>query len=272
MGTMLLDGHPPGPCLEELCVSDPDRVLSIHAGFIEAGARLIRTNSFGANAVRLARHGFANRVNEFAWTAARLGRDAVRGKPVFVAGSVGPLGIDAAELTARGLDRKAVFQEQIGALLDGGVDLVFLETFYDLDELLLALDIKHALHHCPVVCSLACPPGGRLPSGLPVGEVFARLVERGADVVGFNCMTPDEILPLLSAIPAGVPLSFFPSAGAGGVPSSAQTEALRYPLSPGAFAAAGKAATGSGARLLGGCCGTRPEHIAALAAALKENE
>ena len=261
MGTLLLDsGVPRERCLEALCVSQPELVLSIHASYIAAGSRLIRTNSFGANAVRLEKHGFATRINEINWTAARLGRDAARGKPVFVAGSVGPLGITAGEATAQGIDRNAVFQEQIGALLDGGVDLIFFETFQDFDELALALNIKHSLHHCPAICSLACPPEGKLASGMTFADACAALIERGADVVGLNCIEPGDIFRLLSDAPSASVGSAFPSAG---LPED-RAGRLIYQLTPEAFAEAGWNLVERGVRLVGGCCGTRPEHIAAL--------
>ena len=267
MGTTLLDaGIAPGVCLEELCVSQPDLVASTHERFIAAGAAVIRTNSFGANAVRLARHGFDRRVNELNWTAARLGRDAVRGKSVFVAGSVGPLGITAEQAAEQGIDRRAVFQEQIGALLDGGVDMIFLETFPDLDELALALDIKHTLHHCPVVCSLFCPATGVLPSGMTVTEAISRLIDRGADLAGVNCVPPEEAIRLLGMAPDGAWLSAFPSAG---LPNERDGRWV-YPVGPDEFAETALQLAGLGVRFLGGCCGASPEHIAALVGSLKK--
>src|SRR5476649_2036211 len=110
MGTELLAaGVPPGRCLEELCVSEPAIVRGIHEGYVAAGARVIETNSFGANAVRLAQHGCEHRVSEINWMAAQLARDVARGKGVYVAGCVGPLGITAEEAEARGIDRHEVF-------------------------------------------------------------------------------------------------------------------------------------------------------------------
>ena len=165
MGTELME-RGVSRCFEELCVSEPDTISAIHDSYIAAGARLIKTNSFGSNAVRLARFGLESRVNEISWMAAQLAKQAVKGKEVYVAGSVGPLGITAAEAKAQGIDRKSVFQEQMGALLDGGVNLVMLETFTDFEELELALYVKQSLHHCPAICSLTCGEDGRLPSGL----------------------------------------------------------------------------------------------------------
>jgi len=256
MGTALLEAGIPG-CLEEASVSRPDLVRSIHEQFIDAGARVIETNSFGANAVRLGKFGFENRVNEINWSAAQLAKQCARNRPVYVAGSVGPLGITPAQ----GIDRQAVFREQIGALLDGGVDLIFLETFSDLEELALALYVKQSLHHCPVVCSLACTEEGALRSGLPVAEAFAKLRSLEADVVGLNCVPngPGAMLRVFERVPGeGPPRSAYPNAG--------------YPANttPESFARAACGLAGLGARLLGGCCGIGPTHIAAMVKALAQ--
>src|SRR2546430_575705 len=139
MGTLLLDqALPIESCLEEVCVSDPDRVRRIHEDYIAAGARVIETNTFGANAARLARFGYENRVREFNQAAAKLAMAAAAGKDVCVAGSVGPLGLSALEADARGVDRPACFRGQIEALLEGGVNVIFLETFMDDMEMEIA--------------------------------------------------------------------------------------------------------------------------------------
>lgn len=268
MGTMLMDaGIPLERCFEEICVSQPDVVTRVHEQYIAAGARLIETNSFGGNAVSLEKHGFGDRVNEINWTAARLARDAARGKGVYVAGSVGPLGITAEQAVERKIDRKEVFREQIGALLDGGVDLLFFETFLDFDELALALEVKHELHHCPAICSLACPPEGRLASGLPIVEAFAKLRERGADIVGINCVFgPNGVIRILEQIPAEGLISVYPNAGH---PKYHNGRFLYY-MTPEYFAESAKTFVEEGAKLIGGCCGTRPEHIKALVEAVRE--
>ena len=176
MGTMILEaGVALERCFEELCVSQPDLIRDIHERYVAAGARVIETNSFGANAARLSKYGMEHRVNEINWTAAKLARETVKGKDVFVAGSVGPLGITAEQAREQNIDRKAVFQEQIGALLDGGVDVIFFETFTDLDEMLLALHVKQSLHHLPAICSMACSEEGRLPNGMPLTQAFEKL-------------------------------------------------------------------------------------------------
>ena len=181
MGTLLLDqGLPMESCLEEICVSDPDRVRAIHRDYIAAGARVIETNTFGANAARLSRFGFENRVSEFNRAAAKLAKEIAAGKDVCVGGSVGPLGISALQAEERGIDRAHCFHEQIQALLEGGVDLIFLETFMDDVEMQIALEAKNALSDCTTICSFACEPEGRLASGVPIMDAFRKLRALGA--------------------------------------------------------------------------------------------
>jgi homocysteine S-methyltransferase len=249
-------------CLEELCISDPDLVLKVHRSYLAAGAQLVKTHSFGSNAVRLAAHGFEHRVSEFNWAAAQLAKEAVKEFGAHVAGSVGPL--DA----AADMDREELFLEQIGALLDGGARVILLESFTDLAELEIALTAKHTLHHCPVIASLACRDDARLPDGTTLTEAFARLREAGADIVGVNCtaVTPTLLAALPAAADEDSPLAVLPSAG---MPVD-RAGRLEYPVSPEQFGRDGIALGQRGARLLGGCCGTGPAHIAALVAALSE--
>ena len=267
MGTMILEaGIPMEWCFEELCITQPDLIRGIHEKYVNAGARLIETNSFGGNAVRMAKHGCDHRVNEINWTAAKLAREMTHGKDIFVAGSVGPLGLTAGQAKEQGIDRKAVFQEQIGALLDGGVDLIFLETFTDLDELLLALHVKQSLHHCPVVCSMACSDEGRLPNGMPLPEAFKKLRAAEADIVGANCLNgPQAMLRLFHRLPVDGLLSAFPNAGS---PKYHEGRFL-YFTTPEYFANSARMLAAEGARLIGGCCGIGPQHIAAMVEALK---
>ena len=262
MGTELLAaGVSPEACLEELCVSQPDLVRGIHAQYIGAGSRVIETNSLGANAVRLAKHGLQGRVNEINWNAAQVAKDAAKGTGVYVAGSVGPLGVTSQEAEAQGLDRHEIYMEQIGALLDGGCNLIFLETFLDVEEMLVALNAKHTLHHCPVVALMALDDPARL------AEAFRKLRAADADIVGVNCLDGGRALALSSALdPEFSPMAAFPSAG---LPETRDGK-LVYPTGPDAFAATGIALATQGVRLIGGCCGTGPAHIAALAKALQD--
>jgi methionine synthase I (cobalamin-dependent)/5,10-methylenetetrahydrofolate reductase len=268
MGTMLLDdGIPLERCLEELCVSEPDRVRKIHQAYIAAGARVIETNTFGASRVRLERFGFGDRTHEINAAAARLAQQAVQGKDVCVAGSVGPLGISADEAKTRGIDRAAVFREQVAGLLDGGADVIFLETFLDYEELELALGAKMELSKVPAICSMACESEGRLSSGLTLVEAFTKLTALGADVVGVNCLNgPQATVHLLERIPLEFLLSAYPNAG---YPKYHEGRFIYY-TSPDYFAKMAREMAMQGARLIGGCCGTTPRTIAAMAAAMAE--
>jgi homocysteine S-methyltransferase len=270
MGTMLLEsGVPLERCLEELCLSEPDRVSHVHEAYVAAGARVIETNTFGANAVRLDRFGLRERTREINCAAAQLARKAVKGKDACVAGSVGPLGITADEAQERAIDRAGVFGEQISGLLDGGADIIFLETFLDDEELELALGAKMQLSKAPVVCSLACEQEGRLPSGLTLTEAFRKLTALGADIVGVNCLNgPQATVRLLERVPLEFLLSAYPNAG---YPKYYEGRFIYY-TSPDYFARMAREMAAQGARLIGGCCGTTPRTIAAIAAALAELE
>ena len=189
IGTLLLEaGIPLERCFEELCVTEPERIESIHQQYIDAGARVIETNTFGANAVRLERFGLEGRVAEINRAAAQIATKTAQGRNVYVAGSVGPLGLSGDEAAARGIDRAQCFREQIGALLEGGAQLIFFETFMDFGEIEVALQAKNELGDALAVCSFACAPEGRLSSGMLLVEAFEKLRALGAQVVGVNCM------------------------------------------------------------------------------------
>src|SRR5476651_2512820 len=161
-GTYLYElGVPLNHCLEEVNLSQPELLARIYREYADAGAQVVETNSFGANRIRLARFGLDHQVSEINWRAAQVAREAVKGRDVFVGGSVGPLSLRPADGELSADDRKALYREQIGALLDGGCHLIFLETFIALDELLLALEVFQNLTNIPVVTSLAVSEEGR---------------------------------------------------------------------------------------------------------------
>jgi methionine synthase I (cobalamin-dependent) len=261
MGTLLLDrGVPVDHCLEELCISEPDRIVAIHQEYVAAGARVMETNTFGGNSVRLSRFGLEDRVEEINKAAARLARKAASAKGVCVAGSVGPLGISNHEAEERGIDRGECFREQVTALIEAEVDLIFFETFLNFEEMEIAL---HATpkSDCTIVALFACQPEGRLQSGMPVIDAFARCRELGAKIVGANCLNgPQAMVQLFEKLPAGDLLAAYPSAG---YPRYTEGRYL-YPTDPDYFATAARETAAQGARLIGGCCGTTPAHIAAV--------
>ena len=263
IGTLLLeDGIPLERCFEELCLSEPDRIQTIHEQYIGAGARVIESNTFGANAVRLARFGLEGRVAEINRAAVRVAKNAGGGRNVYVAGSVGPLGLGAEEATARGIDRTECFREQISALLEAGVDIIFFETFMDFVEMEVAVRAKKELSDIPEICSFACAPEGRLASGMLLADASGKLRELDVKVVGVNCMNdPDDTLQLLRRLPAQELLAAYPTAGR---PQDFKGSHV-YPTTPDTFARTARGLVAAGARLIGGCCGTTPNHIAAMA-------
>lgn len=267
MGTSLIEaGIPMERCFEELCVSQPGLIRDIHAAYVTAGARVIETNSFGANAVRLEKYGLENRVAEINRAAARLARQCANGKDVHVAGSVGPLGITVDQARERGIDRSEIFKLQVQSLFEGGVDIILFETFFDLEEMAVALAAMRAIENRPAICSLACSEEGRLPSGMPLSEAFTKLRELGAAIVGANCVNgPQAMLRLFEHLsPEGL-LSVYPNAGR---PKYHDGRFLYY-TTPDYFARTARGLAEQGARLIGGCCGIGPEHIAATVEALK---
>ncbi len=186
-------------CPEELNLTHPDLVRQAHATAIAAGARLIRTNSYAANTPHLAALGLADHANEITWCATQLARQAATGTGAFVAGRVGPLP-PSVPIT----DRRDLFQKQIGALLDGKVDLICLEGFTDLADLALAVETKHELHHCPVIASF-------IPDATEsLADTIRRLSAAEPDILGLDSLPIEEILAHLVKITADLPLAIFP--------------------------------------------------------------
>lgn len=262
IGTLLLNaGVPIERCFEELCVSEPARIQKIHEDYIGAGARVIETNTFGANAVRLGRFGMEDRVREINQAAVAVAKSAAKNRDVCIAGSVGPLGITAEEAATRGIDRASCFREQITALLDGGVNAIFFETFTDLEEMEIALRTKNAVGNAAEICSFACGSDGRLRCGTTLVDALARLRDIGAKIIGVNCMNdPREMAALLHQMPIEGLFAVYPTAGN----PKREDGRLAYDVTPASFAAVASDIAAKGARLLGGCCGTTPAHIAAL--------
>ncbi len=266
MGTWLYQkGIPIGQCCEELNLSRPDVIRDVHREYYEAGARLIETNTFGANRDALSRFGLEDQVYRINWKAAGLAREAV-GKDAFVAGSM--TAISAGRVRHDVLPgHKDIFIEQAEALLAGGVDALILETFLDLSELLLALTSLRPLTKLPIITQLACMEVGKTRDGFTITEAFRQLHEAGADVLGLNCrLGPGEILRTLeqTVVPDGALLSVFPNAGRPGLLEGE----LAYTSSAGYFADRALRFRDEGVSLIGGCCGTTPEHIRAMANAL----
>jgi homocysteine S-methyltransferase len=270
MGTLLLGaGVSITRCFEEMCVSAPGRIQAIHEEYVAAGAEVIQTNTFGANAVRLGRFGMEDRVSEINRAAVAVAKQAVQNRDLCIAGSVGPLGISTAQVATLGVDRAHCFQEQVTALLEAGADLIFFQTFTDFAELEIALRAKQAVGDAPEICSFACGPDGYLRCGTSIVDAFAEVRKAGGRIAGLNCMNePQGMTALLDQCGQNGPMAVYPTAG----DPIREGARLAYHLTPKSFAASAADMLSKGARLLGGCCGTTPAHIAALACALRDRE
>ena len=269
MGTELMAaGVPTDICLEGLNVTEPDLVSKIHLSYVGAGARLLETNTFGANAARLSKHGLEQKVAELNAAAVQLAQRAVGQKPIYIAGSVGPLGLTEEEAAAQKVGRKDLFKDQLMALLEAGVDVIFFETFLDFEELQIGLlALREVDQRIPAICSMVSSEEGRLPSSLPVVQAFRELVRLRADVVGVNCVTgPNAMIRILKRIPIDFLISAFPNAGY----PRYQEGRFIYNAAPEYFGVAAKEFVGQGARLVGGCCGVGPAHIRAMARAIED--
>ncbi|HKP93009.1 MAG TPA: homocysteine S-methyltransferase family protein [Chthoniobacterales bacterium] len=270
IGTMLLNaGVPVDRCLEELCVSQPERIREIHRRYIAAGARVIETNSFGANAVRLERFGMEERVAEINRAAATIAREAIGNQPIYLAGSVGPLGLTADEARRRRIDRAQCFEEQTTALAESGADLIFLETFTSCEELEIAFCAKEKVSKAPALCSFACAPTAALGDGTSLVEAFAKLESIGAKLFGVNCMNdPVATCELVRRLPPRYRMAAYATAGF----PIRHNEQLMYPVRSDEFGRGAQELIAEGVRLVGGCCGTTPAHIAAVASAVARCE
>lgn len=272
MGTLLYErGLPLDRCCEELILTQPDTVRRVHDDYLAAGARMIETNSFSANRVKLAKRGLESRTIEINARAAQLAAKAAAGKDALIAGSVGPLGLPLEDALAQKMDVEGVFREQVRGLLEGGADFIQLETFSDLDELKFALRAVRAEGKMPVVCSMSFTEDGVTHRGVPMEKAFGDLRAAGADVVGANCcIGPRALASLFSAKILGTAkerFSAFPNAGR----PEFMDGRYFYLTTPDYFAQMALGLVNSGVRLIGGCCGTHPEHIAALHRALQSH-
>lgn len=273
MGTMLYArGISFKECFDAVNLERPDLVRDIHEAYLLAGADVIETNTFGANRFKLAEHGLADRVAEINRAGVEIARQARQnvGQPVFIAGSVGPLGRNLAPLgRLQPEEARAAFAEQIAALVEAGVDLIILETFSNLPELLEAVRAaRQVAPDVPLVAEMTFGQEGVTSLGYAPQEVARALRQAGADLVGANCgIGPRSALAAVRemlALPEPPLISAMPNAGwpehVGG--------RLLYPATPDYFADFAREAAESGARLIGGCCGTTPDHIRAMRAAL----
>ncbi|MEK3915337.1 bifunctional homocysteine S-methyltransferase/methylenetetrahydrofolate reductase [Paenibacillus sp. FSL H7-0331] len=267
MGTFLYQmGFPVGISYEELNLLKPEVIADVHRRYYEAGARVIETNTFSANREKLSKYGLEQEVEAINRAGVELARRAV-GSDAYVVGAMGSIRAGKRK-NVRTTKLKEDLRQQIEVLLDTQVDGLLLESFLDLEEMLLALKIIRKLSNIPVICQFATEGAGTTEDGILLNEAFAKLKHYGADVVGFNCRSgPNGLLRSLEKAAASgpeLPYSVFPNAGIADYVDGRFT----FAATPEYFAETALKFADLGARIIGGCCGTTPEHIAFMAKAL----
>lgn len=274
MGTMLFSlGLVQGDSPELWNMDHPDRIRSVHRGYIEAGAQIILTNSFGGNRIRLGRHDLVGRAAELNAAAARLARaeaDAVP-QPVVVGGSMGPTGQMLAPMgTLSFEDAVEAFAEQARALAEGGVDVLWIETMSDLEEVRAAhTACRQAAPDVPVVTTMTFDTKGRTMMGVTPERALSTLGEFGVIALGANCGNgPDEIEGVIEKMSAAGPAVPLIAKANAGLPRMVDGAAV-YDATPDVMADYARRVREHGAQIIGACCGSTPDHIRAIAQALK---
>jgi methionine synthase I (cobalamin-dependent)/5,10-methylenetetrahydrofolate reductase len=272
MGTMLhQQGARFASCFDALNLTQPTQVFDVHRGYIEAGSRLIETNSFGANRYKLAEHGLEDQLAQINAAAVQLARQAARlaSHPVLVAGSLGPLGVRLAPFgRVKPEQAFAAYRQQIAALLEAGIDLLVIETQIDLHEARQALRAARSLAEIPVLVSMTYTRDDRTLLGDSPGRVAGFLSENGADIIGANCSGgPAQLLRVLEQMRRAVPGRQFAVMPNAGWPERVAGR-IMYPATADYFGDYALAFCQAGAAIIGGCCGTTPQHIAAMRQAL----
>lgn len=269
MGTMLYErGVFVNVCYDALSVEEPELVQRIHTEYVNAGAELLETNTFGANPVKLSAHGLDHRTEEINRAAAALAR-AAAGDRAFVLGAVGPLGVRLEPWGPTAVEEaEAFFRRQMEALLEGGCDGLILETFSDLNELETAIRTARTLTDAPVFAQFTVGSDGTTALGTDAVSAALKVQDAGADVVGINCSVgPAALLDAMEDIAEAldVPLSAQPNAG---LPRTVGDRKM-YLASPDYMARYGRRFVEAGVRFVGGCCGTTPDHTARMAGMLQ---
>jgi 5-methyltetrahydrofolate--homocysteine methyltransferase len=262
-------GLPLGVAPEEWVLTDPERIIALHRGFAEAGSDLVLTCTFGGTSLRLAEGPASGRAAELNRLAAELAREAV-GQDVLVAGSLGPTGQLCEPLGTLSHDEAAeAYAEQAEALTDGGADLLVLETMFCPIEAGAAIEGVRRATHLPFVLTFSFDRGTRTMMGTTTAEVVALAADSGAAAVGANCGTSLEamsaIVAELSAAAPGLPLWVKPNAG---LPRMTGDSSV-YDVTPEQLGEAARGYVSSGARVVGGCCGSTPDHVRAIVEAIK---
>jgi methionine synthase I (cobalamin-dependent)/5,10-methylenetetrahydrofolate reductase len=271
MGSMLHEAVGSQRCFDELNATEPEAVFRVHQAYIEAGAQIIETNTFGANRFKLAPLGLAEEVQRLNSRGVKIAREARESgsREVLIAGSIGPLGIGVQARHPEPDEIRDIFREQALALEERGVDLFCLETFTYIEELLLAVDAIRSFSGLPIVAQVTYSEEGTAYGDLRPADAAAQLKNANVQVVGANCtLGPQALLPILEELArvnnlrvSGMPNAGFPKR---------EGDRIVYPKSsPEYFALFAREAAAFGVRILGGCCGTTPAHIRAMAEAVK---
>jgi methionine synthase / methylenetetrahydrofolate reductase(NADPH) len=271
MGSLLHESVGPVRCFDELNSLEPEAVFRVHQAYIEAGAQIIETNTFGANRFKLTPLGLGDDVQRLNSRGVKIAREARESAPreVLIAGSMGPLGIGVQARHPEPDEIRLVFHEQALALEERGVDLFILETFAYIEELLIAIDAIRSFSSLPIVAELTYSEEGTTYSDVRPLLAAAMLKEKNVQVIGANCtLGPQSLLPILQELAntGNIRVSGMPNAGF----PKREGDRIVYPKSsPAYFAEFAREAAGIGVRILGGCCGTTPAHIRAMAEAVK---
>ena len=275
MGTMLFAmGLERGDSPERWNIINPEKIREVHRGYIDAGAQIVLTNSFGGNRMRLASHGLQDRTHDLNRAAAKLARAEANAAshPVLIAGSMGPTGRMLEPLGDLSFDDAVTaFAEQAAALEDGGVDVFWIETMSDLEEVRAAVEgCKQAAPNLPRVVTMTFDTHGRTMMGVKPEKALAAITEMGVVALGANCGNgPDEleaVIEKMHGVGPSVPLVAKANAG---LPRMQDGEAV-YDGTPQVMAEYGQRVRALGATIIGTCCGSRPDHIRAIAETLKQ--
>ncbi len=269
MGTMLYGkGVFINKSFDALNLTQPGLVASVHAEYVRAGADIIETNTFGANRIKLGSFGLADRLREVNIEGARIARRAAADQ-AYVAGAIGPLGLRIEPWGKTGVDEaREYFREQARALLDGGVDLFILETFRDLNEIGAAIDAVRSVSDLPIIAQMTTEEDGDTLDGTPPERFAPELERRGATIIGVNCAVgPAPMLDTIERMEAvtRIRLSAQPNAGK---PRDVEGRNI-YLCSPEYMASYARRFVLHNVRVVGGCCGTTPEHIRQMKAAVR---
>jgi homocysteine S-methyltransferase len=271
MGSMLHEAVGAQRCFDELNSTEPEAVFRVHQAYIEAGAQIIETNTFGANRFKLAHLGLGDEVQSLNSRGVKIAREAreAAAREVLIAGSIGPLGLGVQARHPEPQEIVSYFLEQAQALEERGVDLFILETFTYIEEILLAVDAIRSFSLLPVIAQLTYAEDGTAYGDLRPADAAAQLKNKNVQVIGANCtIGPQALLPILQQLASidDLRVSGMPNAG---LPKR-EGDRIVYPKSsPEYFALFAREAAAAGVRILGGCCGTTPAHIRAMADAVK---